>query len=331
MAKRQKMRTVGLILAGIWLISGAALLVRQSGVREHQLRVLAYSSFMSSWGPGPELIAEFEKQTGIKVEAQSASDAGLLLKQLELFPADVVIGFDQISIIQARQQKAWVRLNMAMPFAEPDFAAFDYGPLAFVYRKGEIEPPHSLDDLLNARFHKQITLQDPRTSSPGLQFLFWVLEEKGIDQGFRFLDRLRLSLHTVAASWSASYGVFQKKRARLALSYLTSPVYHWHNDNDQSYQAAVFSSGHPMQIEYVGVPEDSANRRGAIEFVRYMLGEDAQRVIMKKNYMLPVRSEVAQGTEFARLPDVKLLRPQKTQELMRDREALLQRWAALGL
>ncbi len=296
------------------------------------VQVLSYSTFVNSWGPGPEIVKQFKQQTGIDVVLLDAGDAGLILKKLELSEADAVIGLDQLLLDEARKEFHWKNLNYhEVKWAEPDFMPFDWGPLAFVYRQGEIAPPKSLDDLLDARFKKQITLQDPRTSTTGLQFLYWVLAEKGEEAGFAYLAKLKDSIHTVASSWSSAYGIFQKKQASLALSYLTSPVYHWTVDKDESYQAAAFENGNPVQVEYAGVPEKCQRCIDAEKFLAFLRTPDIQKQIMMKNIMFSVLPEVIEGTPFARLPKVKELELHEALKLNSRRQELLDRWVKLAL
>lgn len=300
------------------------------------LKVLSYDSFVASWGPGPELAQLFEKETGIKVEYQESPDAGLLLKKMELFPVDVVIGFDQLTLSEARKGRKWLPLPEEVKatgarWLEPEFLPFDWGPMAFVYRQGEITPPTSLTDLLDARFKGAIALQDPRTSTPGLQFLYWVLDEMGVEEGFAYLAKLKTNLHSVSGSWSTAYGVFTKKEAKLAFSYLTSPVYHWSEEKDESYQPAVFASGHPVQIEYAAVPESCSNCVAARQFISFLLSAKAQEIIMKKNFMMPVVDSVVQGSLFAKLPVVQIREIKSLPQLNEKKAELLERWRQLGL
>lgn len=325
---------LGLLVAGLYfLVGGPDEPLHSSRV----LRVLSYSSFVNSWGPGPELAKSFEKITGVKVELQDAGDAGLLLSKMELFPADVVLGFDQFLLEEARQARSWRRIEDQIPkdvslrWSEPDFLAFDWGPIAFVYREGEVEPPQSLTDLLDSRFKGAIALQDPRTSSPGLQFFFWVIDTMGEEEGFEFLKKLKPNLHSVASSWSSSYGAFSKGEAKLALSYSTSPVYHWKEEGNSAYRPAVFSEGHPIQIEYAGIPYTCENCGGARLFIQYLLQPEVQRIIMKKNYMLPVVESVSQGTEFEKLPELRIRELKSVPGLLNRREELFERWRRLGL
>jgi thiamine transport system substrate-binding protein len=303
-------------------IAGFVFLSSQEPKSEQKsLRVLSYSSFISAWGPGPEIAKAFEREFGLKVEYQDAGDAGLLLKKLDLFPSDVVLGLDQLSIPQAEISRQW-----RIPFM-----AFDKGAMTFVYRANDLVPPSALEDLLDPRFRGAIALQDPRTSTPGLQFLFWVLDEMGVDEGFAFLQKLKPNIHSVSSSWSSAYGLFFKGQAKTAFSYVTSPVYHWVEDEAEQYQPAVFPSGHPVQLEYAGVPSSCSACEEAEQFVTFLRRPEIQKIIMTKNYMLPVVAGVTKGTPFEKLPEVKERNWKSLPDLLRRREEFFERWRQLGL
>jgi thiamine transport system substrate-binding protein len=71
------------------------------------------------------------------------------------------------------------------------FVPYDWGVLSFVARKSSgISMTLSLDDLMQTQFASKIALQDPRTSSVGLQFLMWVLKVKGEEEGFEYIKKM---------------------------------------------------------------------------------------------------------------------------------------------
>ncbi len=306
----------------------------------HKLVAYSYSSFVSSWGPGPKIVEEFTKECQCEVELVDVGDAGLLIQRLllekERSRADVVIGLDQLSLFQA-EQISWRDVALrdphwdsAFPYPKDGpFVPFDWSALAFVFRQGEVSPPTSLDDLLDSRFEKRITLQDPRTSTPGLQFLLWVMVDKGVDKGFSYLKSLKKSIHSVSSSWSSSYGLFQKGQAQLTFSYLTSPVYHWMEENKREYQAAIFSSGHPVQVEYSAIPKGCHECELGEKFVRFLLDPKIQKLIMNHNYMLPVIRGITQESEFAKISKAPLIDLKKMEDLSKRREEFLKRWANL--
>jgi thiamine transport system substrate-binding protein len=325
------MRRIGLALV---FVAGVALFYFSQRYRQQAappptmkvVRVMSYSAFVNSWGPGPEIAKRYESQYGSHVEFQDAGDAGLILQKLELFPADVVLGLDQFAILDARARRKWRQLE-----EQNEFSPLDQGAISFIYRKDEVKPPTSLADLLDPRFKGGISLEDPGTSSTGLQFFFWVLDSMGVEPGFSYLKNLKVNLAAVSPSWSTAYGLFTKKQAKLACSYQTSPVYHWTQEQDRNYQAAVFSDGQPEQIEYIGVPESCKNCEDGERFAKFLKRPEIQKIIMEKNYMMPVTTSVAEGSLFSELPKTVPYHWKDLQELLKNRDALLKRWRQLDL
>jgi thiamine transport system substrate-binding protein len=213
-------------------------------------------------------------------------------------------------------------------FRDSRFIAFDWAPIGFVYREGELKTlPRSLSDLRRPDFERSLLLQDPRSSSPGLQFLFWVMASFGERDGFQFLRELKANVFSVTSSWSQAYGLFTRGEAPLVLSYATSPIYHALEEKDDRYRFAWFdeaeeeksqaeatrstdsksgASGgaasanrsggegfHPIQIEYAAIPANCRACEVAEKFLQLMLSDEGQSLIMRHNWMLPVRREVA--------------------------------------
>lgn len=307
------------------------------------LRVLAYSSFISSWGPGPTLVRMFEHDyqrshpgQKVKVELLQAEDAGLLLAKMKVFSSDVVIGFDQFSRPQAKKASSWKKHLLKEPrYSDEEFLAFDWAPIGFVYRIGEIEPPQSLTDLLHPRFKGKIALQDPRSSSPGYQFLSWVAAEMPGDKSVEYLRKLKPNVQSVSGSWSQSYGLFTRGLASIVLSYATSPLYHRFTEKDERYRFAIFQSAHPVQVEFAAIPETCEQCDLAAQFLKFLNGPPAQAVIMNKNWMLPVNEVAARGTPFADIltalsapTAAKSFKVRPLEE--NDRDRLLRQWQGVA-
>lgn len=288
------------------------------------LRILSYSSFVGSTGPGPELLQDFKALCNCEIEILTAGDAGLLLERLRLSksaaPFDLVIGLDQLTLPAAEKELGWRDIMLegvdwAPPVAKyvtPHFVPYDWAPLTFIYRKGEIDPPTSLRDLTAPRFAGKIAIQDPRVSSPGRQMLQWMVSSNtGSEE--QYFDKLRPNIHSVSQSWSFSYGLFKKKQSALVFSYLTSLVYHWDVEGEDKYQAAVFADGHPYQVEFVAIPDFCKECELARDFVKFMLSKKGQDKIATKNFMMPAIATLPKS--FQRLPQLKLVEPAKEADL----------------
>lgn len=304
------------------------------------LRVFGYSSFTGQWGPGPGLKELFEKDCDCQVQYIEGSDSGILLQRLKIegdsLGADLVVGLDQFDLQKALSEQKWRELNISGLDAYDEvkpalqnsyFVPFDWGVIAFVARKGELsKPPQSLDDLMEPELKRKIAIEDPRTSSPGMQFLYWVVRAKGEEEGFKFIQKTMDQVHSYSPTWSAAYGLFTKKQAKLALSYVTSPVYHQIEEKNNDYVALEFKEGHPIQYEFMGIPDFCKNCELAERFVNLMLSDQGQKLIMQKNYMFPIIKNVKEGTPFANIPQFKTLgdfQIPSAQEV----ERLLKKWS----
>ncbi len=292
-----------------------------------KLRVLTYSTFVGSTGPGNEILRRFESENKCSIEVVTPGDAGLLLERLKLgeagVPFDVVIGLDQLMLDEAVGRFDWKdqvfassgRHPTLAEFTHPKFVPIDWSPMSFVYRKDQGGPlPLSFSDLIKPEFKGQIALQDPRSSSPGLQFFHWVKALKG-ESTVEFLHSLRPNVNSVSPNWALSYGLFKKDQVRFVFSYLTSLAYHWAREGDRTYQVLSFPEGHPVQVEYAGVPETCRECELGQRLIEELLKPWAQKIIMEKNFMLPVIKGLEEGSVFGELPNLKVIKTSTGKDL----------------
>lgn len=276
------------------------------------LKVYADSSFVAKWGPGPDLQKLFQQKTGAKVEFVESSDLGMTLQKIafenDASTADVVLGIDQFDIVKQAPKIKWKEIsrtatenyldNIAELPMDKNFVPYDWAPVAFVGRQSNGLKLEKLDDLLNPELKGKIALEDPRTSSPGLQFLAWVFESKTPDEAKVFLRSLLKQVHSYSPSWSTAYGLFKNSQAEVVFSYVTSPVYHLVEEKNIDYVSYEFNEPHPIQIEFAGVPATCKNCLEAENFVNFLNSIEAQKIIMQKNYMFPVLRNIKDATPF---------------------------------
>lgn len=302
------------------LISGRGL--NREAFAEKNLEVLTYSTFISSTGPGPDLIKNFEKTCGCKVNVTATSDAGLLLERLKVSGADVVIGLDQALLEAAARDFLWNRLNFENVIWRVElqnaitesFLPFDWSPLTFVYREDGRPVPKKLSELTHSQYRKQFAVEDPHTSTPGLQFVNWIRDVKG-RHAEQFFKEFKPNVFAITPSWSLAYGLFKKEQVRFVFSYLTSLAFHWGIEKDRKYQVLSLEEGHPVQIEYLGVPASCKQCELGARFADFLLSPDSQKIIMEKNFMIPAVDGLEKGTIFAELPHLKTLEIKGSKDL----------------
>ncbi len=306
------------------------------------VKVFGSTSFTSQWGPGPWLKERFERSCDCRLEYYDGADNTILLQRLKAEGrnggADVVLGFDQYDLEQAQAAFQWKKIDTShidffdevkTTLSASNLVPYDWGTLSFVVKKSEMKQlPKTLNDFLAPEWKGQIVLEDPRTSSPGLQFLVWLIQLRGEEQAFDFLKKFNAQLHSYAPSWSSSYGLFQKGQVKTTFSYVTSPVYHLIEDKSTDVIAVEFEEGHPIQFEFIGIPATCKTCDLAEKFVQLVLSKEGQKIIMEKNYMFPAVKGVKEGTAFSTVPKFKTIN-MTTLPTQSDRERILKKWSAL--
>ncbi|RME15732.1 MAG: thiamine ABC transporter substrate-binding protein [Bdellovibrio sp.] len=263
--------------------------------RKPILKVAAYSSFLSYFGPAQRLKELFEDQCQCQVEYINIGEVGLLEKrwrwQKEFF-FDGFMGLDFLTasgIPLNRWKRFPIQLFETLQSQVPwplhqRFLPYDWAPLGFLYDKRQVKiSPHTLEDLKPYK----ISLPDPRTSGPGLQFLFWLFTKP-----FSIKDFLKNYKVSLAPSWSVAYGLFLKREVSVIFSYLTSVYAHW--DKKEFYiRPFIFPQGHPVQVEFFVVSSLCRSCELAFQWAAFLLTPEAQKILAQKNYMLPVVKGVA--------------------------------------
>ncbi len=310
-----------------------------SGQEKPVLTIYTYDSFVSDWGPGPQVEAAFEQQCDCDVQLVGVEDGVALLSRLRLegknSGADLVLGLDTNLTAEAAKTGLFAPhgitpegLTVPIAWDDPNFLPYDWSYFAFVYRTDLLQtPPSSLKELVE-NSDVELLIQDPRTSTPGLGLLLWVKQVYG-DDAAEAWSQLRPRIVTVSAGWSESYGLFQEGEAPMVLSYTTSPAYHIIAEETDKYQAAAFEEGHYMQIEVAGKVASTDQSELADAFLRFMLSPDFQEIIPTTNWMYPAAMPADQLPEaFATAvnPETALL--YTPEEVLASRSDWVNEWLA---
>ncbi len=262
------------------------------------LTVYSYDSFTSDWGAGPKLEKTLEDICDCDVKFVAFEDGVTMFNRLRLEgnspKADVVIGLDNNLLKDAENTSIFAttdidisQIHLPIPWDNKTFIPFDWGQYAFIYDRTKLDtPPDSLKALIEDE-KISVIYQDPRTSTVGRGLLAWVNEVYG-ENAETAWKQLAKHTVTVGKGWSETYGAFLKGESDAVLSYITSPLYHQINENNNNYRAMTFTEGHIVQIELVAKLKTSKNPLLADEFIQFMLTPASQKTIALSNIMLPV-------------------------------------------
>ncbi len=306
-----------------------------------ELVVYAYDAFCGDWGPGPSIVENFEKETGIKVNLVSSGDGVEMMTKLiseKNNPwADVVIGITDdmaqkiydAKLLQPYESPVLADIPSFLQFdAEHRLLPFDYGNFAFVVDTQAMKHediPTSLASLTDPKYKGKVILIDPRTSSVGLGLLVWTVEVFGENGYLDWWKAMKENALTITEGWSSAYGLFTEGEAPLVLSYTTSPVYHVTYEHTTRYQTTLFSEGHSTTIEGVGMLASSTHKDAAKKFIDYLLSQ-AQLSIALANSMYPVnaRTVLPEAFDYAPKPEKNLSIPAET--LAKNLDRWLTEW-----
>ncbi len=271
------------------------------------LTVYTYDSFVSEWGPGPQLETLFEAQCDCDLNFVGSADGVAMLNRLRLegkkTQADVLLGLDNLILEQAKREQLvqphgvdTSAVSAHLEWTDAEFVPFDYGYFAWVYDTTRITTPATSFESLIAS-DARIIYQDPRTSTPGFGLMVWI-NQLYPDSANHIWKGLAPLTETVSQGWWEGYSLFLNGGADYVLSYTTSPAYHILAESDQRYAAAPFSAGHIAQIEVAAISAQSQQPALASQFLSFLISPEAQAVIPTTNWMLPVIDGVALDPAF---------------------------------
>ncbi len=281
---------LGFVFVFIFLASGA-----------WGLTIYSYDSFVS-YGLSKKVIPLFEKMTGEKVIVRTYGDAGAVLSRLILEKkrpkADLVIGIDQnllpralkSGVLSPYKPENITNIHNKGLIFDPTYHVipYDYGAISIVYDKEKLKnPPESFEELLDKKYKGSLILEDPRTSSTGLAFLYWTIAVYGNDFT-KYWKSLLPNILTITSGWDEAFELFSNGEAPMMVSYATDPAYSYENYKSTRYGALIFKEGGYIQIEGAGIVKGTKDRKMAERFIEFMLTSEFQKEIPLTQWMFPV-------------------------------------------
>ncbi|MCO5191711.1 MAG: thiamine ABC transporter substrate-binding protein [Anaerolineae bacterium] len=318
------------------------------------LRLMTHDSFEI----GAETLDQFSAETGIAVEIFKAGDGGQMVNQAVLARdnplADVMYGVDNTFLSRALAN------DIFLAYASPELANIDdalkvdpqnralpvdFGDVCLNYDKAwfaqsELDPPDSLDDLIDPAYAGLTVVQNPATSTPGLAFLFATIGAYGEDGFEAYWQALNANDVLVTNGWEDAYwgqfsGASDGDRP-IVISYASSPpaeVLFAEEELSEAPTAAVTADGTCFrQIEFVGILNGTAHEAEAQQLVDFLLGRTFQEDIPLNMFVYPANNSAEiPGIfgEYSVLPQNPVTLNYDT--IDQNREAWIQAWTEIVL
>lgn len=315
---------------------------------ERVLTVMGHDSFAVS----DEVVAQFEEEHDVTVDFLLAGDTGSALNRAILAQgaplADVFYGVDNTFLSRALEEGIFEpyespRLEVIPDRFELDpqnrALPVDYGDVCLNYDKTYfeaegIEPPQSLEDLLEPAYEGLLVVENPATSSPGLAFLLATIGRFGEDGYLDYWEGLVENDVHVVNDWETAYNsefTFSGGQYPIVVSYGSSPpfemVFAEEPIEEPSTAAVTANESCFRQIEFVGILEGTAHRDLAEAWVDYMLSPTFQEDIPLNMFVFPVNPEAELEPVFVEHLSI----PEDTAEvspkaIAENREQWIQAW-----
>jgi thiamine transport system substrate-binding protein len=268
-----------------------------------------------SWAMPKEVLAEFEKQSGITVKVQPQGDAGQLTNKLVLTKdsplADGVYGIDNTFASRAVDEGVLSAYSttalpdsaraLRLPGADADqLTPVDFSDVCVNvdeawFAAEKLPAPKTLQDLTDPDYKGLFVTPGATTSSPGLAFLLATIGAEG--EGWQdFWTELMANDAKVTSGWTDAYEVdFTAGGGNgdrpIVTSYSSSPPFTIPEGKTSPTTRALLDTCF-RQVEYAGVLKGAKNPSGMRKLIDFMLAERFQAALPESMYVYPVDSTV---------------------------------------
>ena len=270
----------------------------------------------------------FEGKAKCQIKFVKYSDDQLLPELLKKAESniDVIVGIEPENSILLQASPLLLDIDQNFNFRN-EIASYrtqklvpiDWAPLTFIRHNKNAKSTKSVNKDVWQFENKSVSLQDPRVSTTGQQFLWWW--DSQLKDFFN-----KSFLFSLTPSWSASYGLFQNQRVNATFSYLTSLLYEWDENPNKNFDILMDAKGHPVHVEYIAIHSQSSQKAKALELVSHFLSQEGQNLLMSKNYMYPAIKNVKLSENFKKLPSLTILPKSSYQNFIENKQNALDKW-----
>lgn len=292
----------------IYLCSLSIILNFSVMVASAQEKVVVYSPFKN------ELMGRlgqaFKTTTGIELQNKviSTGETYARIKAERNKPlADIWLSVRALYLKQASEEKDSSLIEVyKSPNIKSILPRYFYGgeyhitgvgmyPLIFFYNpvsiaKIKTEPPKNYEDLLDVKYKGNIVMPHPATSGTGLTFLTTILQVRGDEKGWAYLERLMGNMALLTKSGRGPHKM-------IAVGEIPVGIGFW----DDVYLLA--KEGNPIKPVFpdpvyaepycMAIIKNAPHPEAAKKFFDFMLAKEAQEIIVKENGDYSVRPDVS--------------------------------------
>ena len=303
----------------------------------------------------PELIQQFEKDTGAKVVLHTVLNAESMVNQP--ITADVAYGLDSYTAgraIAGGQFEGYAvsgldkvpanfkadTKNTLIPI-DVNYVTVNYDKNWFATRG--IAQPTTLKAVAEKTYFHRFVLTQPDNTPIGLGFLLMTISSfpDGSDYPWQqFWRDLQMNAMHPVPTWNEAYGLQFTASQRpgtstdglhpLCLSFATAPIADMQFNNRT--ESAIGNIGNVgfAQVRYAAILKATQQRKLAEKFIDLLLSEAFQKELAPQMFVYPARSDVALPDRFVKnSPAPKMVLSMPPEQIEQNRQRWISEWKKL--
>ena len=286
-------------------------------------------------------VQEFEKETGIKVDAVRMSSGEILGRiQAEKSnpkasvwfggPADGFIQAKEMGLLEKYASPAAAKIPDQFKDPEGWWTGIYVGYLGFVSNqkllteKG-VSAPQSWEDLLKPEFKGQVVIANPGSSGTAYTMLASLVQLMGEDKGLEYMKKLHAQVKTYPKSGTAPGRMVGQGEATVGVTFLHDAI-KYREEGMKDIVLSAPKEGTGYEIGAVAIIKGGPDQAAAQKFVDWCLAKKAQEIGQQAgSYQFLTNPEAAIPKQAGEIKDTKLIK-YNLDWAGKNRNGLVEKW-----
>lgn len=286
-------------------------------------------------------VQEFEKETGIKVDAVRMSSGEILGRiQAEKSnpkasvwfggPADGFIQAKEMGLLEKYASPAAAKIPDQFKDPEGWWTGIYVGYLGFVSNqkllteKG-VSAPQSWEDLLKPEFKGQVVVANPGSSGTAYTMLASLVQMMGEDKGLDYMKKLHAQVKTYPKSGTAPGRMVGQGEATVGVTFLHDAI-KYREEGMKDIVLSTPKEGTGYEIGAVAIIKGGPDQAAAQKFVDWCLAKKAQEIGQQAgSYQFLTNPEASIPKQAGEIKDTKLIK-YNLDWAGKNRNGLVEKW-----
>ena len=285
----------------------------------------------------------FTEKTGIPVSYLRATTGELMnrvITEKDAPQADILLGGASSYHIKAAEEGALEAYESPVAKDIPLYArasdntwtgfcvltlGIGVNEMRFADKFGDTPFPKTWEDLLNPIFKGEIVMTNPIASSTGYLFVQNQLQRLGDEKGWEYLEALGKNIGQFPDSGSAPAKLLGTGEYAIGISYIHAIAKY----NDKGFKLkAITVPQSAGDVDCVAILKNTKNLSVAQKFVDFMLSKEAQDLMSKLTFTIPINPESVATEGSISVKDIALI-DYDVKKAADEKSAVLEKWSKI--